>query len=977
MPPSLIYDWLGSGKVRVRLGTSASLVTAVSTVIRSAVSAGPFRAAAHSSPRSAPFLLAMRRAASYLRAMDATSQLNTALAGRYTIVREIGAGGMATVYLALDLRHDRRVALKLLNPELGAVLGVERFLSEIKVTANLQHPNLLPLFDSGQISDQPERSDGSALLFYTMPYVEGESLRARLEREKQLPVDEAIRITTAIASALDYAHRRDVIHRDLKPENILLQDGQPMLADFGIALAVSKAGGNRVTQTGLSLGTPQYMSPEQATGDRTIDGRSDQYSLAAVLYEMLAGDPPYAGSTAQAIMARLLTERPRDVRVMRDLVPEPVAQAIDRALAKLPADRFQTVAAFADALQARAAAGRAPAPAFGGGSPIQRSRDTAPPRAWASGFARRLASPAPWIGISVLALGVAAWALFSRQRVAVPPTVRYGIQGPVFEAAAPGAIFAASPDGRTVVYDRVTSTATVPGLWARRVDELTDRHLEGAEGAEQPFFSPDGQWVGFIARGQLRKVPLAGGPVVTLADIRGPMFGASWIPGRDSIVVAVGSGLGVVPASGGQIRSLTKRDSTAGEIQAWPHVLADGKTALFGSWRGGRAEQWRIAKVDLATGRTRVFENLIGTAPLDVLDGWLVFAGANGVLTAVPFNEKRAQPAGNPVPLAEHTRTSAFGGTRASLSPAGLLMYQTGAPASQMMAVDMHGSMRPLSPEVRSFGMPRFSPDGKSIAVQIQGQAMNDIWLYSIASGTTTRITTEGGVNDRPEWTPDGKSILFRSDRNGSLAIWTQPADRSAPPTVLFGEHDAWILEALLTPDSKAVVFRTGTLGAADIWYRRLDRGSGEARNPVAVTPFLEWAPRLSPDGRWIAYSSDESGMRQVYVQPFPGPGARVPVSVDGGDYPIWSHDQHYLFFRNAQKMMRAKISTAGRFTVESPELLFESEFDLTPGHANYDVSPDGQHLLMLKPAGGDAQTIIAYDWQSALKAQVTRRGGR
>src|SRR5687767_11100491 len=224
---------------------------------------------------------------------DALQNLTSALSGRYAVDREIGAGGMATVYLARDVRHERKVALKVLRPELGAVLGVERFLAEIKVTANLQHPNLLPLFDSGE---------ANGLLFYVMPFVEGETLRARLQRERQLPVDEAVRIAVAVANALDYAHSHHVIHRDLKPENILIQQGQPVVADFGIALAVSRAGGQRVTQTGLSLGTPQYMSPEQATGNRHIDGRSDIYSLGAILYEMLAGDPPHTASTAQAII---------------------------------------------------------------------------------------------------------------------------------------------------------------------------------------------------------------------------------------------------------------------------------------------------------------------------------------------------------------------------------------------------------------------------------------------------------------------------------------------------------------------------------------------------------------------------------------------------------------------------------------------------------------------------------------------------
>jgi serine/threonine-protein kinase len=259
---------------------------------------------------------------------DTADRLNKALAGRYSIEREIGQGGMATVFLARDLRHDRRVALKLLRADIGAVVGIDRFLSEIRVTANLQHPNLLPLFDSGGIE---------GTLFYVMPYVEGESLRQRLDREKQPPVEEAVRITVAVAGALDYAHKQGVIHRDVKPENILIQAGQPVIADFGIALAISNAGGTRVTQTGLSLGTPQYMSAEQATSDRVIDARTDIYSLGALLYEMLTGDPPHTGSTAQAIIARMLTERPRGVCLTRPTVPVHVEAAVERALEKLPA----------------------------------------------------------------------------------------------------------------------------------------------------------------------------------------------------------------------------------------------------------------------------------------------------------------------------------------------------------------------------------------------------------------------------------------------------------------------------------------------------------------------------------------------------------------------------------------------------------------------------------------------------------------
>src|SRR6185503_739152 len=339
-----------------------------------------------------------------------SEQLNSALSGRYTIDRLIGEGGMATVYLARDVRHQRKVALKVLRPDLGAVLGVDRFLSEIQVTANLQHPNLLPLFDSGE---------ANGLLFYVMPFVEGESLRARLDREKQLPIDEALRIAIAIAGALDYAHSHGVIHRDLKPENILLQHGQPVLADFGIALAVANAGGTRVTQTGLSLGTPKYMSPEQATGDRVIDGRTDIYSLAAVLYECLTGDPPHEGSTAQAIIARVLSEKPRSVRSSRDRVPEFVEMAIERGLAKLAADRFPTARDFAQALTGPPVGGYTHGSTSGyassgvAGVPEQDVRVTfAVSRA-------RIRSLALWtLGAAVVAIGAWGWV---RPAVVPPP----------------------------------------------------------------------------------------------------------------------------------------------------------------------------------------------------------------------------------------------------------------------------------------------------------------------------------------------------------------------------------------------------------------------------------------------------------------------------------------------------------------------------------------------------------------------------
>ncbi|MDQ3136908.1 MAG: serine/threonine protein kinase, partial [Gemmatimonadota bacterium] len=276
---------------------------------------------------------------------DTLTRLIPALAGRYLVERELGQGGMATVYLAHDLRHDRQVAIKVLRPELAAVIGADRFLSEIRTTANLQHPHILPLFESGA---------ADSFLFYVMPFIEGESLRDRLTREKQLPIGDAVRIASEVASALDYAHRHRVIHRDIKPENILLHDGRALVADFGIALAASKAGGSRMTETGMSLGTPHYMSPEQAMGEREITARSDVYALGCVLYEMLIGEPPFTGPTAQAIVAKVMTEKPARLATRRDRVPPQVEDAVLTALEKLPADRFATAAKFAEALAAPA-----------------------------------------------------------------------------------------------------------------------------------------------------------------------------------------------------------------------------------------------------------------------------------------------------------------------------------------------------------------------------------------------------------------------------------------------------------------------------------------------------------------------------------------------------------------------------------------------------------------------------------------------
>src|SRR5688500_6316465 len=420
-------------------------------------------------------------------AQSTLDRLASALEGRYSIIREIGAGGMATVYLAEDVRHRRKVAIKALHPELTAVLGPERFLNEIELTANLQHPHILPLFDSGA---------ADTLLFYVMPYVQGETLRTRLTREQQLPIAEAVRIASDVADALEYAHKHGVVHRDIKPENILLHDGRPLVADFGIALAVQQAGGSRMTQTGMSLGTPQYMAPEQAMGDKSVDHRADIYALGAVTYEMLTGEAPFTGPNSQAVVAKILTTDPSSLVAKRRSVPAHVNAAVLTALEKLPADRFASAGQFADALAGR-------------GSVLADSRaaTTATASARLTGSTWRTAFTAA-AAVAVVATAVAAWALTRStgsdgegaewEYIELSDSVGVNLNFPAL---------ALSPDGNSVVFrENITETR----LWIKNRGDLEPRQMPGTERAQNPAFSPDGEWVAFLADGRLKKVGVRG-----------------------------------------------------------------------------------------------------------------------------------------------------------------------------------------------------------------------------------------------------------------------------------------------------------------------------------------------------------------------------------------------------------------------------------------------------------------------------------
>ncbi len=875
---------------------------------------------------------------------DVLAGITQELADRYRIERHLGEGGMATVYLAHDLKHDRDVAIKVLRPELTAILGGERFLNEIKVTANLQHPNILPLYDSGE---------AGSFLYYVMAYVEGETLREKLSREKQLALDEAVKIGQAIAGALEYAHQHGVIHRDIKPENILLQSGQALVADFGIALAVSAAGGTRLTETGLSLGTPQYMSPEQATGDRQIDARSDVYSLGAVVYEMLTGDPPHTGSTVQAIVAKVLTESPLPVTRTRETVPPNVDAAIRRALAKTPADRFTSAAHFAEALANPAFS--LPTPTDARGAPAS--------------------APGPWNRLSVIMTGVAALLLLTTllgwlRSQPAEPVSRYSVQLPEEQALQTrrGSRLAISPDGSRLAY-------VGPGegggqLWIRPRDQLRATPLPGTAGAAHPFFSPDGSRVGYLSLPGAQRVMVAslgGGPPVSLVDSGVGADGATWGPDGylyyDGITAGGTTGIMRVPERGGLPQPVTIVDTSRGETDhIWPEALPGGKSLLFTIMHGTRVDEADIAVLDLASGTTRVLVR--GIAAEYSTSGHLLYVTADGTLMAAPFDRKRLELGGEGWAVANGLAVRAFGSVDLALSATGTLLYLTGTrltEPTELVWMDRSGQAEPVDPGwVGDFRSLALSPDGRQIAVSIeQEQAFDEhVWVKRLPRGSLTKLTFEGSENFQPAWTPDGRSVTFASNRNRNRDLYVKRADGSAVAELLV-DRDVDVREGRWSNDGEWLVFWAGTTQSGSI----LARGKGPDAEPMPLVTD-GFSPRLSPDGRWLAYVSDETQSFEVYVRPFPNAGtAKWQVSTNGGLFPVWASSGRELFFRSlANELVAVEILPGATFAMGERRVLF-SLTGYANGFGAYDVTPDGQRFLLIRYRdGGQGDELIVVE---------------
>ena len=895
---------------------------------------------------------------------DPVARLNAALEGRYAIQRELGEGGMATVYLADDLKHQRKVALKVLKPELAAVVGAERFLAEITTTANLTHPHILPLFDSGEVD---------SFLFYVMPHIEGESLRERIDREKQLGVDDSVAITQKVANALDYAHGHGIVHRDIKPGNILLSEqGEPLIADFGIALAVAQAGAGRITETGLSLGTPHYMSPEQATGDRDVDPRSDVYALGCVLYEMLAGQPPFHAPTAQAVLVQILTSDAPSITSERRTVPPNVGHALARALEKLPADRFTSAAEFATALGDESFTYKARART----SVAASDPELVPAQVPAT-------MPGPWNRLTVafattavLLAALAAWGWLSPSPEPGVPT-RAQVTGlDITVLGGAGVSLAISPDGRWIVAVGAEGEGTTRYLYIRSADDIEWRQLPNTEGARDPTFSPDGQSVAFDRGGAILKVPITGGPALPIAT---GGFSPHWGLNDTIVYAEIGTGaLYRVGSSGGEPEVLLDSDSVG---VSRPHLLPNGKAVVFGTRAGGDPLNSRILIFEMETGAVRELVDS-GNNPRYVPTGHLIFGHGDRALMGVPFDLETLQTTGAQVTLLPALTVFGTGASQFSVSQTGTLIYDRsgetfgfGGAVRRLVEVDLEGVGSPLPLSAGPLDVPRYSPNGSKIAYYDEGE----IRVYDVVTGASPQFASGNG----PVWSPSGEYLYFNvGGANGDG--YRRPADGSEEATQLW-DRPSGSYGIDVSPGDSIIVVRDNTGGRGHNLLLMRQGADGPEFEDFLTAEWNERSADISPDGQWIGYQSDESGEYRIYVRSFPVITGRHSVSPGLGTDPVWSPDGRTLYYRSGSQFLAVDVTTEPVFAVLSaPAVLFdEPKYSRAQNIGlvrTWDIHPDGSGFIMVASEGGEAgaggaglltEVYLVVNWFEELRQRM------
>ncbi len=864
--------------------------------------------------------------------------------GGFEVLSLLGVGGMGEVYRARDTKLGREVALKLLPDYLAKDKeSLARLEREALLLASINHPNIETLHGF-------EESDG--LRFLVMELVPGETLSEKLTGAR-LGLEESLSIARQTAEALEAAHEKGIIHRDLKPANVkVTPNGRVKLLDFGLAKAVrgeesSEALPQSLTVTrassagGVVLGTASYMSPEQARG-RSLDRKTDVWSFGCVLFEVLTGSMAFPGETSSDIVASILTRDPDWSRLPEE-TPVKIRDLLRRCLQKDPRQRLRDVG------DARIEIEEALAEPLG---------TRAPAHSWASLSAMALAFGA------ALAAGIGVWSLVGSTDTERRVVSRFALHLPPEEALTHlnDPVVSLTPDGTRLIYVGGNPTR----LYVRPLDQMTATAIPGTEDAITAFPSSDGQWVGFYGRGKLEKAALAGGAPVALCDVPNG-WGASWGE-DDSILFAptATSGLSRVSASGGDPQVVTRPDPSLGEIShRWPDSLPGGKAALFTIWTGS-SQGARIAVLSLETGEHRVL--MEGAAFARYLATGHIVYMREGQVLAAPFDLGRLEVTGPPVPLsfAALART-AFGVAHYSLSRDGSLAYVPGSgpPQRRLVWVDRSGVSRPLTEIRRDYEHPRLSPDGKRLAVTTWDERAY-VSVYDMERDALTRLS--GPEGHQPIWTVDGERITYRSIPFD--LVW-RAADGSGDIETLTslegaGEPGSW------SPDGKMLTFTdVHPSSGADIWVLSLEDGRGP--RPVVQTPAAEAGGAFSPDGRWIAYDSKESGRLEVYVQPFPGPGRRWQISTEGGRQAVWARNGREIFYRSGDRMMAVEVETEPSFSLSKPEVLFEGNYAGSVeafGSANYDVTADGRRFVMIRTEveSAPASIHVVLNWAEELK---------
>ena len=884
--------------------------------------------------------------------------------GPYAIGALLGAGGMGEVYRAHDTRLGRTVALKILPPAIATdPVARDRLAREARAISSLAHPHICTLFDIGH-------QDGTDYL--VMEYLEGETLSERLRRGP-LPIAEAARVAAQIADALATAHQHGIVHRDLKPGNVMLTKSGAKLLDFGIAHALPASSGATGAAAAATMtaalsaadrvpGTLPYMAPEVLEG-READARSDIFAFGAVLFEMLAGRRAFDADTAAGVTAAILgTERPTLLGV-RSGIPILLERLVATCLLTEPADRWQSARDIALHLEA----------------PLE-------PAAVASGARRRRNGWAIavgfFLGAIVATLAGVGW---RRNSGPVParPLTRLSLPLPSGTLLAPndtpaaGSSVAISPDGRSVAF--VAARGGVRTLGVRFLESGLVKTLAGTEGAMSPFFSPDGHWVGFFTRTGLKKVSIDDGTLITICQTPPVTRGGVWA--RDGTIYFspdFSRGLQRVQAAGGVFQEVTQVQFDSGESNhLLPDVLPGGETVLFTVWTGGSFKDASVWAQSLRTGeRKRLIDS--ATAPAFVSPDYLAFA-REGVLFAVRFDPIRAVLVGEVFPIVDGVWTDpATGSTHYAVGDDGTLVFAPGRSTVEqrrLVWVDRDGRMVPTRVESSAYGNVRISADGRRVALEL----LNDIWVYDLKTGALSRATYRG-VNQFPAWMPDGRSIAISSSQGVLLPTLFSIASEGGQAAARLGDGGGVQFPGSWAADGRRLAYAELREGSDSGWdIRMLDLDGHPAHSPLVATPFTDDTPMISPDGRALAYVSDETGRAQVYLCPFPGKGTRIQVSTDGGTEPVWSRSGGELFFRSGRRMLAVRVRTQGQLAADPPAVLFEGDFVVTssvPGAPSYDVAPDGRFLMVARsgeqPLPGQLEVVL--NWAAELDRRAPQR---